>query len=80
MSDKNYGTFEKVVIERIAQWTTKDYLVDRTTKYALKRLDEQDIKALNRILDKVSDCAESIIDSLTEVPNIEEESENEDYE
>lgn len=79
MSKKLYGDFERVVIRQIAQWTTRDFLVERTTNYALEELDEQDIKALDRIWKKVDSCAKDIEDSLREMPDIEVEREDEYY-
>ena len=73
MSKKLYGDFERVVIRQIAQWCTRDFLVERTTNYALEELDEQDIKALDRIWRKVDSCAKDLVESLREVPDINDE-------
>lgn len=78
MSKKLYGDFERVVIRQIAQWCTRDFLVERTTNYALEELDEQDFKALDRIWEKVDSCAKDLVESLREMPETEEIEESED--
>ena len=63
----------------MAEFLARDFLVERTTNYALHDLDEKDFEDLNRIGDKVLACAKDIEDSLREVPDIEEEREDEYY-
>ena len=76
---KKIGDLETITVRAIAEYTTKSFLVKYTTKYALKELDEQDIKAIGRIWEKVNSCARDIEDSLRETPDIEVEREDEYY-
>ena len=81
MNDKKYGTFEKVIIRRMAEWFCRCQLsVEKVTNYALNDMNDDDFKALSQIADKVRECAMDWEYSVTDYDeDIEVEREDEYY-